>query len=552
MVNLGMKWHVRATAWTVIGAMLFTGCSTARYKEKADLEAYGLIAEKSGDVPGMSDDVNIEPPAAINLDDLPKNQNSYDYLGDASEGEIGASIIDLDTALEIAFRHSRDYQSQKERLYIQALSLSIERHRFDPIFSGSIEGERTWEEGEGFRDSVSGLTRFGVSKLMRTGGAVAINLTSRFFEFLQGESLDTASSALVGSITQPLLRGGGRKVAMENLTQAEQNMLYQLRDFTRFRKEFAVRIASSYYGVLQNKDTAFNNYLGLQSQIDSLDRERAFLLEGLRTPGQVGLLEQSKLSRESNWISSINRYQQSLDEFKILLGISTDALISLDPSDLESLQQANLGMPELSLTEAIDVALVSRLDLYTEIDQVQDAERKIVVANNGMLPQLDIAFTSNTPSKDGNRFTALDFSETQITGGFFLDIPFDRKAERNNYRTALINLEVARRSAALSIDNVKLNVRNAYRNLEQSQRDIEISLAAVDLNVSRVEEEELKAELGLGSIRDQVDAQNALTESQTGLTRTLVRQRIALLEFWRDIGALHIRDDGHWEDEFDV
>ena len=552
MLETGKSWRVSGTAWVLSATLIFTGCSTTHYKEKADLEAYGLIAEKTGDVPGMTEDVNIEPPEAISLETLPMSDETYEFLGAASESEVGASTIDLDAALEIAFKHSRDYQNQKERLYLEALSLSIERHRFAPIFFGSIEGERTWEEGEGFRDSVSGLTRFGVSKLMRTGGTVALSVTSRFFEFLQGDPMDSATSALVGSVTQPLLRGGGRKVAMENLTQAEQNMLYQLRDFTRFRKEFAVRVASNYYSVLQNKDTVYNNYLGLQSQELSLERERAFLQEGLQTPGQVGLLEQSKLSRESSWIASINRYQQSLDEFKILLGISTDALISLDASDLEALQNADLSLPELTLDEAIEVALVSRLDLYTEIDQVQDAERKIVVANNGMLPQLDITFTSSTPSKDGNRFTALDFSETQVSGGFFLDIPFDRKAERNTYRAALISLEVARRSAALSIDNVKLNVRNAFRNLEQAQREYEISVAAVELNLSRVEEEELRAELGLGSIRDQVDAQNALTNSQTALTSALVRQRIALLEFWRDLGALHIQDNGHWKEDFDV
>ncbi len=32
---------------------------------------------------------------------------------------------------------------------------------------------------------------------------------------------------------------------MENLTQAERNLLYELRRFTRFRKEFSLAIASS-------------------------------------------------------------------------------------------------------------------------------------------------------------------------------------------------------------------------------------------------------------------------------------------------------------------
>ena len=37
---------------------------------------------------------------------------------------------------------------------------------------------------------------------------------------------------------QPLLRGGGRAVTLEPLTQAERNLLYDVRDYARFRKLF--------------------------------------------------------------------------------------------------------------------------------------------------------------------------------------------------------------------------------------------------------------------------------------------------------------------------
>src|SRR5262249_42847278 len=44
-------------------------------------------------------------------------------------------------------------------------------------------------------------------------------------------------------LIQPLLRGGGRAVTLEPLTQAERDLLAQIRSYARFRKEFYVSIA---------------------------------------------------------------------------------------------------------------------------------------------------------------------------------------------------------------------------------------------------------------------------------------------------------------------
>lgn len=199
----------------------------------------------------------------------------------------------------------------------------------------------------------------------------------------------------------------------------------------------------------------------------------------------------------------------------------------------------------------MEVALVTRLDLYTQIDQILDAERKIVVAASGLKPRMDLLITSRVNSKDGNRVSALDFQRHEYTAGIDLELPFDRKSERNNYRSALINLEVARRSADAFIDNVKLQVRNAWRSLEQANRDYEIDLISVELNEKRVEEEELLSELGQGVIRDLTEAQDALTRAQTALTGSLIAQRISLMEFWRDVGVLYVNDNGQWEKQSD-
>jgi len=54
--------------------------------------------------------------------------------------------------------------------------------------------------------------------------------------------------------------------------------------------------------------------------------------------------------------------------------------------------------------------------------------------------------------------------------------------------------------------------------------------------------------LGIGSIIDLVDAQNDLTNARSALSGALVDYQVALLEFWRDMGILYVKDDGQWEE----
>jgi len=73
----------------------------------------------------------------------------------------------------------------------------------------------------------------------------------------------------------PLLRDAAFKRETEALIQAERSLLYDLRDFTQYRKDFSVQVATAYYGVLGNRDTARNSFLNLQSSRKNAERSRA-------------------------------------------------------------------------------------------------------------------------------------------------------------------------------------------------------------------------------------------------------------------------------------
>jgi outer membrane protein TolC len=545
---------------------VLAACTSGYYENSADQDSYGAISGKSELVPGMTKQVLIDRENAVDLLTYPVNPDSFDFLDNEADSEVGAHIIGLDHALDLAFQHSKEYQTQKERLYLEALALTFDRYRYTPTFSFTGGGDYQWDAEDQFvtdmqaltdmeqintSESIDAGTSLGGRVLLKGGGAIALNLTNSFTRFLTGDISESGGGALIGSFAQPLIRGFGSQIETEALMQAERDLLYQLRNFTRFRKSFAVRIASDYYSVLLNRETARNNYSGLNAVNLSLEREQAFQVEGLRTLLQVGRLEQSALQADLRWTASITRYKRSLDNFKILIGLEADENILLNDNEMELISETGMASPDLTLEQAMDLSMQTRLDLYTELDRVQDSARKINVAANAMRPALDFSINVLVPDARNGNLGELDFENAVYTSGLDLDLPLDNENERNNYRRALIDYEASARAYLAVVDDVKLDVIDTWRRMNEASKNYDINVTSVEINERRVEEAELRAELGLGDIQDTVDSQNDLTASQTDLVSSIVEHNIAKLEFWRDIGLLYVNDNGQWEEGVD-
>ena len=538
-------------------------CSAASYQRSADEESYQAITEKADLVPGVSNQVAIDEDKLVDLSGFAINSDSFDFLDNEADSEVDARIVSLNDALDLAFQHSKDFQTQKERLYLEALALTFDRYRYVPTFSAAAGGDYRWDSQDKFVQDMQALTgienintsestfsntSLGARYLLKSGGAVALNLTNNFTRFLTGDISEIGTGALIGSFTQPLLRGFGSDIETEALLQAERDLLYRLRDFTRFRKNFAVRVASDYYSVLLNRETSRNYYAGLLATNLSLEREQAFQAEGLTTLLQVGRLEQSSLQADLRWTSSITRYKRSLDNFKILIGLNADDNIMLGDEEMVLITETGMDSPDISLEQATEMAIQTRLDLYTWLDRVQDSARRIELAANSLSPALDLSLVASVPSSTTQNLGELDFENTVYTAGLDLDLPLDTKLERNNYRRSLIDYDAATRDYLLALDDIKLDVLDTWRRMNEARKSYDINVTSVEINERRVEEAELRAELGLGDIQDTVDSQNDLTAARTQRVSSLIEHNISKLEFWRDVGLLYVDDNGQWEE----
>lgn len=546
----------RVGLWLLLA---LAGCSTNYYRRSADRSAYGVIQAKAHLVPDMDPHFTIEQTNTLSLDGLPVSAEKPDFLGPDGGREAGARVVNLEEALNLAVKYSRSYQARKEQLFLSGLTLTLARHQFTPLFNSEanvdyavqrsdleeLTGTPGLEDEYAEQAKVTAGGTIGASWLIRDVGRITAAFTADAIRFVTGDPRLTTSSQLSATFFRPMLRDAGFKAEAEALIQAERQLLYDLRDFTRYRKDFSVQIATAYYGVLGLRDAAKNNYLTLQSSRINAERTRALAQEGRVTTADLGRLEQQELSAESTWINTVSSYQQALDSFKIQLGLSVDTQIALAEDDLRALQ---IRHPEISVDDSIQVALKARLDYLNTQDQYADTVRQVAVAANLLKPRVDLTANISPYSNPNLNFSFPDLQRYRWDAGLVVDPGLDRQAERDAYRTSLINQDRASREIVQREDEIKLEVRNSWRTLDQAKRNYEISEIGVKLAERRVEEQNLLADLGRAKAQDQVDAQNSLNDSKNQRTQALVTHTIARLQFWNNMGILYIKDNGQWEE----
>jgi len=384
------------------------GCSRLEYRKKADRDAYAAIAGKAKSLPvdvpfrdagiepnpesrffdGSDPDHPAMPPDdpaahALMLEvDGRKGASSWKGPGEPTAvenedwkallptGEDGRLDLNLKTAIRLAIRNSRDFQHEKEDLYLSALDVSYERYQLSPKFALS---ETAKAEADGaYRSGVTNppvdqkhlgvLTDGSVRWITSSGGDLLVSFANSFLWDFKSHSLTNSAGSLLNfTFLQPLLRLGGKDRALEALTQSERNLLANVRQMQQFQLGFYVRIATgrnsgegparsgavgaSGLGVIAGTPSGrtgapgSGGYLGLLSQgeqVENLEANVARLRQSLDQlsaafdAGRIGSrlqVDQARLAlfnSQSNLLSAKAAYQTQLDAYKIDLGLPPD------------------------------------------------------------------------------------------------------------------------------------------------------------------------------------------------------------------------------------
>lgn len=447
----------------------------------------------------------------------------------------------LAECLQYAFRHSREFQRAKEDLYLAALDLTLEKHLWTPQLTGQLSAQyANYGEIRDFDDAMEAVAEMAIQQKLPLGGQLTARIISRLMRDLAQHVTTAERGDIILEAEVPLLRGAGR-VAREPLYQAYRDLIYATRTFERFRRVLAVDIATDYLDLLQlrarveNARMSYEVFAGDEERAQALyEAGRALILD----PQQAG---QEKLNAENTYLQAKETYELALDAFKIRLGMPTDQ--PLEPVDVG----LELPIPDVTEQTAIETALRYRLDLLNKLDAIDDARRSVAIARNELLPDLNLRGTA-TFETDPEHLRAFGYEHKRVTWRGFvnLELPLDRKEERNRYRQALISLRRAQRDYELAADQVRLEVRRAMRRIVQQYKSLRIQELNVALAQRRKEAAEIRFLQGMVRLRDRVEAEQALLRARNELARARSGLRSAILEFRRDSGTLRVDETGSW------
>lgn len=523
--------------WLMSLSTVLVGCTAQQHRNNADEEVYSILKKAESSVFGKPSDFSIDTAyASRKASDVKPSE----LLKKSQSG--GTYTFSIDDAISYGTIHSRDYQEQKERLYLSALSLTGAKHAFKPQLSSSASpsfGRDSTNDRSG-----SARIRQSVSQSLLTGGSYSLSLANDFLKYFTGDPRRSASSVISLNILQPLLRGAGKEIAAERLTQSHRNVVYSLRNYSHFQNEFSRDIVIQYLRLLQQKESVNNQYTNYQSRKANTEYLRARAVDRA-SPQEVSDSEQGELQAKNNWINARARFQTSLDDFKLSLGMPTSAELTLNDDELIKIETA--GLPPVILTheKAFSLALQHRLPLLNDIDQFEDQKRQVLIAADQLKGDVNLVTTTSLRNT-ADSYEKFNFNKVSAEVGLELNLPINRKNERNSYRSSLIQFESSIRSLSRSYDSLQNLMVRRIREIEQFKQSYEIQKGAVELAEKRVEANKLRLKAGTLIFRRLSESQDALIDAQNAVTNALVDYQQARLALYTDIGIIDVDKKEFW------
>lgn len=359
-----------------LAALALAGCTRSFYRLWADRETYPIVVERyvfpEYDIGRI--DITPAPESRLydpsNPDHSPRPPDdpaaavfmarpngmkgariwNHDGVSDRIEPEgweaalqrddKGVVKLNQDRAVEVALLNSREYQTALEAVYLAALGLTLDRFEFDLHWFGR-NGTFLTHFGSGSfpteTNTLTSLTDVGFTRNLAAGGQLAVDFANSIVYESIGRSAQVRSN-IVLTFMQPLLRNFGRYVRLETLTQDERNVLYAVRDFGHFRKQFWVDVAiknGGYLDLLLALQTLRNNEANLKRQEENYRLYKELFRAGRASVVEVDQIFQGLQQGRQSVIDARVSFEQLLDSFKLRLGVPPRIPVELDDSRLD-------------------------------------------------------------------------------------------------------------------------------------------------------------------------------------------------------------------------
>ena len=444
--------------------------------------------------------------------------------------------------------------SESRERYIPEFSLSYVKQDLNQPGTWGVEGTSVASRADQY--SVA------VTQKVVTGGRVSVSFvnsetnTSRAFTLINPSYFSNFRL----DINQPLLKGFGPNVnrvdTLKAVIERDQSV-----------SGLKARLLQTLYDV---EEAYWNLYSALESvkvQERSLEQSRAILAknrEGVRigTKSALEVLnsEAEVAQYEDSLVSARTAVEQTEARLKKILNLPSDspfAAQNLAPADKPVIEKR-----AVNAEEALAAALRDRPEMAQVEKDLEANALDVKVIRNGLLPQLDLAFSTWSPGQSGvksiydndNPFTgtvvgkiegsraeafkeALKRTYKNWSLNLNLTLPFASVFSRASLARSRMREEQIRLRLELQKQAIIYEVADAVKELQSAEQKLRTSAASRELQEKRMEAELQRYQLGLGAIEWLLSYQRQLTNAKTAEIRAVIDYKLAVARLDKATGA---------------
>lgn len=437
----------------VMAVVLLPGCSRQFWRKQAERDTYNAIGEKLNDPRWELPRVNLTPdqrsrffdPYDPDKEPLPpddpsahtymqqvngrKGYKNWHKLGTAfaienpqwlepygismngvdpvdAHNQVKLVKVSLPEIVDLTYIHNRDYQTNLENLYLDALALTQQRYNLGVRFLGLGPGLSGGEPSAGVTAPLSKYGQkgtssqsFGVSQLLPAGGQIAVEVANTV-TWAFGQPGSTPAPSIGYNITQPLLFNAGRKIALEPLTQAERQVLYDARTLARFRQTLFVNVSTNYLGLLQQRQTILNQINNIRQIEEQYEKQKAVdsyipgyvterleeILQALEIPEDM----KSRFKYDGLWLKWLGPMTEE-DQQRLLSLSNDEAYLSAVQQLIAWKSQDTTSLSSYQLANQLNQAQGTLGNLNQQLGDQQDALKVLI----GLPPNVQLEIDEN-------------------------------------------------------------------------------------------------------------------------------------------------------------
>jgi outer membrane protein TolC len=526
------------------------------------------------------------------LDDVEIGRSGRNYGRLVEIGEV--RNITLQGSIALALHNNTGLKVQRLDPIFSAAEVRRVRSIFDPEFYG--DASKTYQTdapntlsvlttGEtGGETSVpvppvlfnSGVSfDAGLRKTLLTGGRISLDWTNS-----RRSANPTAvfqvvpeyTSALGLTLNQPLLRDFGWRQALLLVDVAEIN---QEAAFYRYRTGIAnlvTDVERNYWLLVLAIEDVRVEEQGLEAARELLRQNEGRYNVGALPRTAVLEAQAEVAQREAQLIRAGNLLQNQRDNLRALINYGqedTSALLMIAPAD-----KPTALAYDIDLERSLDFAAHQRPELIAARLDVESSQTLRKVAENQLLPRLDLVASAGLRGRGGDDSGFLSGQPTpgptpptgpfggfapneQILGGYdrslelltdgrfyqyvigaTIQIPIANADAKARYAQAKIDTERSWLNLHQLEENVTLEVKKAVSNLESDMKRIEATRVARELAEENLRNQQARYDVGLATTKDILDFQDQLTQRRRAEVEALTGYNTSLAEMRRVEGTL--------------